>query len=75
MHEVNTIYKREPIAFTKDNIHFHSSLTIIQRLHPSYMTLEQVVEMKPVYQKQKGHENLVLTPQVIYEVTSYQAIC
>jgi hypothetical protein len=24
MHKVNTIYKRETIAFTKDNIHFHS---------------------------------------------------
>jgi hypothetical protein len=25
MHKVNTIYKREVIAFTKDNIHCHSS--------------------------------------------------
>jgi hypothetical protein len=58
MHEVNTIYKREAIAFTTDNIHFHSSLTIIQRLHPSYMTLEQVAEMKPAYQKQKGMRTL-----------------
>jgi hypothetical protein len=33
-------------------------LTIIQRLHPSYMTLEQVAEMKPAYKKQKGHRTL-----------------
>jgi hypothetical protein len=39
------------------------------------MTLEQVVEMKPAYQKQKGHKNLVLTPRVTFEVTSYQATC
>jgi hypothetical protein len=39
------------------------------------MTSEQVAEMKLTYQKQKGHENLVLTPWVTFEVTSYQAIC
>jgi hypothetical protein len=39
------------------------------------MTLEQVAEMKPAYQKQKGHKNLVLTSRVTFEVTSYQAIC
>jgi PHD/YefM family antitoxin component YafN of YafNO toxin-antitoxin module len=39
------------------------------------MTLEQVAEMKPTYQKQKGHKNLVLMPQVTFEVTSYQATC
>jgi hypothetical protein len=50
-------------------------LNIIQRLHPSYMTLKQVAEVKPAYQKQKGHKKLVLTPQVIFEVTSYQATC
>jgi hypothetical protein len=31
--------------------------------------------MKPTYKKQKGHENLVLTPRVAFEVTSYQATC
>jgi hypothetical protein len=31
--------------------------------------------MKPAYQKQKGHKNLVLTPRVTFEVTSYQATC
>jgi hypothetical protein len=33
------------------------------------MTLEQVAEMKLVYQKQKGHENLVLTPRVTFKIT------
>jgi hypothetical protein len=31
--------------------------------------------MKPAYQKQKGHKNLVVMPQVTFEVTSYQATC
>jgi hypothetical protein len=31
--------------------------------------------MKPTYQKQNGHENLVLTPRVTSKVTSYQVIC
>jgi hypothetical protein len=39
------------------------------------MILEQVAEMKLIYQKQKGHKNLVLTPWVTFEVTSYQATC
>jgi hypothetical protein len=26
--------------------------------------------MKPAYQKQKGHKNLVLTPRVTFEVTA-----
>jgi hypothetical protein len=34
-----------------------------------------VAEMKPGYQTQKGHKNLVLTPRVTFEVTSYQTIC
>jgi hypothetical protein len=54
--------KREAIAFTKDNIHFHSSLTHHPKVTSSYMTLEQVAEIKLAYQKQKGHKNLVLTP-------------
>jgi hypothetical protein len=40
-----------------------------------YMPFVQVVKMKPAYQKQNGHDNLVLTPWVTYEVTSYQATC
>jgi hypothetical protein len=34
-----------------------------------------VVEMEPAYQKQNGHENLVLRSWVTFEVTSYQATC
>jgi PHD/YefM family antitoxin component YafN of YafNO toxin-antitoxin module len=34
-----------------------------------------VAEMKPTYQKQNGHKNLVLMPRVTFEVTSYQATC
>jgi hypothetical protein len=36
------------------------------------MSFVQVVEMKPAYQKENGHENLVLAPWVTSEVTSYQ---
>jgi hypothetical protein len=36
------------------------------------MSFVQVVEMKPVYQKQNGHVNLVLTLWIASEVTSYQ---
>jgi hypothetical protein len=31
--------------------------------------------MQPTYKKQKGHENLVFTPRVTFEVTSYQTTC
>jgi hypothetical protein len=37
------------------------------------MPFLQVVKMEPAYQKQNGHENLVHTPWVPFEVTSYQA--
>jgi hypothetical protein len=75
MQKVDTVYKREAIAFTKDNVHSIHHLTIIQRLRPSYMTLEQVAEMKPTYQEQKGHKSLVLTPRVTFQVRNYQATC
>jgi hypothetical protein len=39
------------------------------------MSFVQVVKMEPAYQKQNEHENLVLTPWVTFEVTSYQATC
>jgi hypothetical protein len=39
------------------------------------MPFVQVVEMDPTYQKQNGHENLVLMPWVTSEITSYQATC
>jgi hypothetical protein len=35
------------------------------------MSFVQVVEMKPSYQKQNGHENLVLMLWVTSEVRSY----
>jgi hypothetical protein len=39
------------------------------------MPFIQVVKMEPAYQKQNGHENLVLALRVTSEVTSYQATC
>jgi hypothetical protein len=35
------------------------------------MTFAQVAEMKPAYQKQKGYENLVLTPHITVVATSW----
>jgi hypothetical protein len=40
-----------------------------------YMSFIQVDKMEPAYKKQNGHENLVPTPWVTSEVTSYQATC
>jgi hypothetical protein len=40
-----------------------------------YMLFVQGVEMEPAYQKQNGHENLVLTLWVRSELTSYKATC
>jgi hypothetical protein len=40
-----------------------------------YMPFVQVVKMEPAYQKQNGHENLVLMPWFTSEVTSYQVTC
>jgi hypothetical protein len=39
------------------------------------MSFVQVIKMKSAYQKQNGHENLILTPWVTSEVTSYQVTC
>jgi hypothetical protein len=39
------------------------------------MPFVQVVKMEPAYQKQNGHENLILMLRVTFEVTSYQATC
>jgi hypothetical protein len=75
LHKVN-IVKRETSVFTKRKhplIHklgYHTKCYI-----NSYMPFVQVVEMKPAYEKQNGHENLVLTPQLTSEVTSYQDTC
>jgi hypothetical protein len=75
LHKVNTM-KREPFVFTKGKhpfIHKHGYHT--KCYNHGYMPLVQVVEMEPVYQKQNRHENLVHTPRVTSEVTSYQDTC
>jgi hypothetical protein len=75
LHKVNTM-KRETLVFTKSKhpfIHklgYHTHVYIM-----GYMSFVQVVKIEPAYQKQNGHENLVLTPWVTSEVTSYQATC
>jgi hypothetical protein len=38
-----------------------------------YMSFLQVVKMEPTYQKQNGHENLILMTRVTSVVTSYEA--
>jgi hypothetical protein len=35
------------------------------------MPFVQMVKMEPTYQKQNGHENLLLKPWVISEVANY----
>jgi hypothetical protein len=75
LHKVN-IMKMETTIFTKSKhpfIHKHGDHT--QGYIMGYMSFVQLVKMEPAYQKQNGHENLVLTPQVTSEVTSYQATC
>jgi hypothetical protein len=75
LHTKNTT-KRETIVFTKGKHSFIHKLDYHTQCYiRGYMSFVQVVEMEPVYQKQNGHENLVLTPWVISEVTSYQATC
>jgi hypothetical protein len=75
LHKVN-IMKRETFVFTKGKHPFIHKLGCHRKCHIwGYMSFVQVVEMKPAYQKQKGHKNLVLMSQVTSEVTSYQATC
>jgi hypothetical protein len=75
LHKV-IIMKRETNVFTKSKhpiIHklgYHTQGYIM-----GYTSLVQVVKMEPAYQKENRHENLVLTPWVTSEVTSYQATC
>jgi hypothetical protein len=40
-----------------------------------YILFVHVVEMETTYQKQKGHENVVLIPWVTSEVAAYQDTC
>jgi hypothetical protein len=75
LHKVN-IMKRETIVFTKGKHPFIDKLgSHTQCYIRGYMSFIQVVQMEPAYQKQNGHENLVLTPRVTSEVTSYQTTC
>jgi hypothetical protein len=75
LHNVNTM-KRETFVFTKGRHPLIHKLGYHTRCYiRGYMSFVQVVEMKPTYQKQNGQENLILTPQVTSEVTSYQATC
>jgi hypothetical protein len=71
LHKVNTM-TMGTIVFTKGK-----HLFIHKRCYHTkcYMSFVQVVQMEPAYQKQNGHENLVLTLRVTSEVTSYQATC
>jgi hypothetical protein len=73
LHKVNTI-KRETYVSTKGKHPFIHRLGYHTKCYiRSYMSFVQVVKIKPAYQKQNGHENLVLTLWVTSEVTSYQA--
>jgi hypothetical protein len=75
LHEIN-IMKRETTVFIKSKHPFIHKLGYhIQGYIMGYSSFVQVVNMEPAYQKQNGHENLVLTPRVTSEVTSYQATC
>jgi hypothetical protein len=71
LHKVN-IMKMETTVFTKSKYPFIHKLGYHTQ---GYMPFVQVVKMVPAYQKQNGHKNFVLTLQVTYEVTSYQATC
>jgi hypothetical protein len=75
LHKVNTM-KSETTIFTKSKHPFIHKLGYhTQGYIMGYMSFVKVVKMEPVYQKQNGHENLVLTPRITSEVTSYQATC
>jgi hypothetical protein len=64
------------IAFTKGKHPFiHKRGYHTQGYIKGYTPFVQVVKMEPAYQKQNGHEDLVLTPWVTFMVTSYQATC
>jgi hypothetical protein len=75
LHKINTM-KRETIVFTKSKHPFIHKLGYrTQGYIMGYMSFVKMVKMEPAYQKQNGHENLVLTLWVTSEVTSYQATC
>jgi hypothetical protein len=75
LHKVNTM-KRETFVFTKGKDPFIHKLGYHTKCYINdYQPFVQVVEIERTYQKQNGHENLVLTPWVTSEVTSYQDTC
>jgi hypothetical protein len=64
------------IVFTKGKHPFIHKLAYHTKGYiKGYMSFVQVVEMELTYEKQNGHENLVPTPRVTFDVTSYQATC
>jgi hypothetical protein len=69
------LYERVTIVFTKGKKAFiHKQCYYTQSYIRGYMPFVQVVKMEPAYQKQNGHENLVLTPWVTiqgYKLSSY----
>jgi hypothetical protein len=68
--------KRETNVFTKNkHLFIHKLGYHTQGYIMGHTSFVQVVKIEPTYQKQNGHENLVLTPWVTSEVTSYQATC
>jgi hypothetical protein len=75
LHKVNTM-KRKTLVFTESKHPFIHKLGYhTQGYIMGYMSFVKVVKMEPTYQKQNGHENLVLMLWVTSEVTSYQATC
>jgi hypothetical protein len=75
LHKVNTM-KRETFVFTKGKHPFIHKLGYHTKCYINgYKPFAQVVKMEPTYQKQNGHENLVLTPWVTSKVTGYQDTC
>jgi hypothetical protein len=75
LYKVNTM-QIETIVFPKSKQTFIHKLGYhTQDYIMGYMSFVQVVKMEPAYQKQNGHQNLVLTPRVASKVTSYQATC
>jgi hypothetical protein len=75
LHKVNRM-KRKTIVFTKGKHPFIHKLGYHTKCYiKCYISFVQVAKMEPAYQKQNGHENLVLTPRVTSKVTSYQATC
>jgi hypothetical protein len=62
LHKVNTM-KRETTIFTKSKDPFiHKLAYHTQGYIMGYMSFVEVVKMEAAYQKQNGHENLVLMP-------------